>query len=1043
MFYQAVIKKAFSFFAHPACIAISILTNVSNSTAQENTPRLRFELINADHGLSVGTMTGMLKDRRGFLWFISSNGINRFDGYEFKVFRSDPADHTTISPGMAINCAEDQKGNIWIACDIPWGLNSYNPNTGKFTRYNEDPFYKKHFPERRVWRILFDKKNVLWMCVEGQGVFSWDQETNAVRHYKHDPNDPFSLADNNTWDCDMDSSGNIYFCTPDNIDMLNVRTGKFRHFPLNLKIKRRADNTWDLQIEIDSKNNLWVTTPEGLKKMDPLTGQLTAFVHSDSFNSISGDKISAVKETPDGKIWINTSTGLNVYDPRANKFSLYKSSASDPYSISNFQWGLCYDNSGVMWIPGTTSLNKVNLIPVKFHSEWNWPNSIFQDRDGKILVADHYTVYVFDPVRRKFTPFLPDNTAKKLLTGRNFQSIFQDRDGVYWFGVDFKHLVSYDPNTKNWRTYQFKHDHHKDSLGVVDILSPVYQDRQGKIWFGGVSGACNYDPTTKKFKSFLVDPKKGSLPINNVYSVFDPGDGRVWFGSEGLSYYDAQKDAIIPARFDQNEAARILSRSRISCTYKAGDHVMWIGTQGSGLFLLDFKTGECRRITTKHGLSSDMVFGIMKDKQGNLWITTGDGLSKYTPPGEQFDEKNNGVFRIYNRNDGLPAKPCRMTHPLTSNDGTMYFVVDGGYNGLVFFNPDSLEDNPFRPPVFVTDFKLFNKSVLPGDSTAVLRSTIESTKEIILSYKQNVISFTFSALSFVHPENNKYAYKLDGFDKEWIFTDASKRFANYTNLDPGEYTFLVKASNNDGVWNETPTSIYLVIKPPFWQTWWFRSLVVMILVALAYGIYRYRLSQLIRLQNIRNKISSDLHDDIGSTLNSISVYSEVAIQEPSKHEHALRMIGESSRKIIDSMSDIVWTINPGNDSFEEIILRMRSLAFNLLRTKNIEFTFRAAEELNELRLSMEDRRNLFLIFKECINNLVKYAEATSVNIQLEYTDKKIRLLISDNGKGFDATQPSNGNGLKSMKRRAKEMKASLKIESVTGSGTSIELIMKP
>jgi signal transduction histidine kinase len=283
---------------------------------------------------------------------------------------------------------------------------------------------------------------------------------------------------------------------------------------------------------------------------------------------------------------------------------------------------------------------------------------------------------------------------------------------------------------------------------------------------------------------------------------------------------------------------------------------------------------------------------------------------------------------------------------------------------------------------------------------------------------------------------------LEGYDENWIYTDASKRYATYTNLAPKKYIFKVKASNNDNKWNETPIELKIIIMPPFWQTGWFRTLMIVAIAALVYGLYRYRLSQVLRLQAIRNKISHDLHDDIGSTLNSISVYSEVAKQDAAKHAHALEMIGESSRKIIDAMSDIVWTINPENDSFENMILRMRSLAFNLLRAKNIEFTFRADEGLNNLKLSMEDRRNFFLIFKESINNLVKYSEATHVFIRLLHDGPTIKMQIQDNGKGFDISQSLTGNGMNSMKQRAKEMNAWLTIESENGAGTNIELIMK-
>ena len=242
------------------------------------------------------------------------------------------------------------------------------------------------------------------------------------------------------------------------------------------------------------------------------------------------------------------------------------------------------------------------------------------------------------------------------------------------------------------------------------------------------------------------------------------------------------------------------------------------------------------------------------------------------------------------------------------------------------------------------------------------------------------------------------------------------------------------------MWSPKEASIDLIITPPFWQTWWFRSLVALTVVAIVYAVYRYRLQQVLRLQNIRNRIASDLHDDIGSTLNSISVYSEVAKNDPVKRDMSLSMIGESSRKVIDAMSDIVWTINPDNDNFEKVILRMRSLAYNLLRARNIEFAFKADETLNKLTLSLEKRRNFYLIFKETLNNLVKYSNAKRVLITLSHHSNTITLIIRDDGLGFDTSKKYNGNGLTNIRKRAKEINAQLNIESGEGIGTNIQLI---
>ena len=329
----------------------------------------------------------------------------------------------------------------------------------------------------------------------------------------------------------------------------------------------------------------------------------------------------------------------------------------------------------------------------------------------------------------------------------------------------------------------------------------------------------------------------------------------------------------------------------------------------------------------------------------------------------------------------------------------------------------------------------------PNAKDSILKLPVELTKKITLTYNQNVISFEFAALNFFHPERNQYAYMLEGYDKDWIYTDAGKPYANYTNLDPHSYTFKVKGSNNDGVWNNIPATIKLIITPPFWQTWWFRILLMSAGVAFVYGYYRNRINQILLLQKIRNKIAADLHDDIGSTLNSISVYSEVAKKDPSQQNFALDMIGESSRKVIESMSDIVWSINPENDGFDKIILRMRSLSYNMMKAKKIEFTFRTDETLNEIKLPMEMRRNFYLIFKEAMNNLVKYSRAQRASVLLTRNNREITCIIHDDGIGFDAMAKFNGNGLNNIRRRAKEIDARLNIESKKGNGTNIELIM--
>ncbi|HEX5651725.1 MAG TPA: triple tyrosine motif-containing protein, partial [Chitinophagaceae bacterium] len=413
------------------------------------------------------------------------------------------------------------------------------------------------------------------------------------------------------------------------------------------------------------------------------------------------------------------------------------------------------------------------------------------------------------------------------------------------------------------------------------------------------------------------------------------------------------------------------------------------------------------------------------------------GISCFTPPENPFDPQSKFRFRNYNVNDGLPDNKMNLMAAYKDVDGKIYFGSTDG--GIIYFDPDKLEDNDYKPPVYITDLKLFNTSIRPYDKDSLLKYPVEHTRQITLSYHQNDLSLEFAALNFFHPEKNQYQFKLENYNKDWIGTDASRRFANYTNLNPGKYVFRVRASNNDGLWSPHEASLVIIITAPFWQTWWFRTLIALAAIAIIYGIYRYRLQQVLRLQSIRNRIAADLHDDIGSTLNSISVYSEVAKKDNEGKTHALEMIGESSRKVIDAMSDIVWTINPNNDSFERIVLRMRSLSYNLLRARQIDFIFRADENLNDLKLSMEERRNFYLIFKEALNNLIKYSNAKRASVLLSKNASHITLQIRDDGIGFDTKQKYNGNGLINMQKRSKEINAELHIESGDGIGTSIQL----
>ena len=607
-------------------------------------------------------------------------------------------------------------------------------------------------------------------------------------------------------------------------------------------------------------------------------------------------------------------------------------------------------------------------------------------------------------------------------------SLCQDHQNNFYFGTDGGYVI-FNPSTN---LFNYVNE---------GVNTPgIYCDKKNNMWFGFWGGGMKMiatDGTKKYYRHNETDSL--SNPDEFCAAFGEDDSGRIIFLTykNGVELFNPVTEKFTVFVHDKNNPASI-SHNTTGGYCKSRNGVEWFPTVGGGLNAFDPATKKFVSFKQADGLASDYIWSIAEDAKGNLWLGTMNGLCKFTPPQNIFYRDNSDagskpIIRNYSVTNGLPSNVF-IYHAayFDAGDNTMYF---GSGSGLVTFNPDSITDNKFVPPVYITEIKWTdseNKNfIFRGNDSSGLK----------LSYNQNSVLFSFTALNFIHPEKNKYAYQLQDFDKDWIYTDASKRFANYTNLNPGNYIFKVKGSNNDGIWNEKFASVVFIIAPPYWQTWWFRMLVGTTLAVALYLIYRYRMQQILQLQSIRNKIAEDLHDDVGSTLNSISVFSEVAKIEAGKPIPALDDIGNSARKVVESMSDIVWTINPENDSFDKVIIRMRSFAYQLLNAKKIEFIFKADEGLNHIVLNMQVRKNFYLFFKEAVNNLAKYSLAKRASIHLHLNNKEIKMIIRDDGIGFDSENPLPGNGLKNMRSRANEMHAQMTITSAHEQGTSIELIV--
>jgi ligand-binding sensor domain-containing protein/two-component sensor histidine kinase len=1022
---------------------------------KDNFPFQQFEKITTENGLSDNSVYEVIQNNKGFLWFLTGNGLNRYDGYNFKIYSYDPADSNSLAGGQFYSLVQDKNGLLWFNSETE-GIYSFNPVTEKFFHYGSNKKDINSLMDDATQGLVADKAGNIWIATQS-GLDKLDPRTNTFTHITHQQNKETSISNNFISAITIDEDENLWLVTAEpGLDYFNTQTQKLiKHF--NFGSSSNPIEDWNIHAygaNAGRNGNVWIGSRiDGLYCYNTRTKKITHYQYEkNNPYSLSDNGVYKAYEDKNGNLWLATDAAggsIEFYDHTSGRF--YHKPIDDIQYLDFLE-----DNSGKIWIGTMNGIYTCSPPLKKFESyshvkgdkntlSGNAVYSFLRDHYGNMLMGAN-TVNIFDSVTKKFTPLGLNDLSGLLLQNCYVWNLYQDSKNILWIATIFG-LFSYDPVTKAQRWYRFD-DKDSTSLGASSCTG-IIEDSKGRYWVTTWGGGLEaFDPVSGKFRYFMVHEGENSISTNTVSGrIFEDSKGILYIGGGGkggLITFDPDKETFKIYRHRVNNPNSPISDKALdfleskNARLPDGQGVIWFC--GGGVNAFDPETEKFRAFTTKDGLCSNNVSSIVADNAGNYWLGTQNGLSCFTPPDNPFDSSSKFHFRNYDKRDGLPGNAMAFSAAYKDADGKLYFGTESF--GFFCFRPEDLKDNNYKPPVYIIDLKLFNTSIRPYDKDSILKNPIEITQQITLSYNQNDLSLEFAALNYIYPEKNQYQYKLENYNNDWITTDAGRRFANYTNLNPGKYIFRVKATNNDGFWSPHEASLVIIITPPFWQTWWFRTLVVLAVAALVYGVYRYRLSHILRLQNIRNRIAADLHDDIGSTLNSISVYSEVAKKDVAGKTQALEMIGQSSRKVIDAMSDIVWTINPDNDSFERIILRMRSLSYNLLRAKQIDFSFRADEKLNDLKLSLEERRNFYLIFKEALNNLVKYSNAKRASVALGKNGIHISLLIRDDGVGFDTTKSYNGNGLINMKKRSKEINAELNIESGEAIGTSIELKLR-
>ncbi|MGB6034421.1 MAG: two-component regulator propeller domain-containing protein, partial [Bacteroidota bacterium] len=599
-------------------------------------------------------------------------------------------------------------------------------------------------------------------------------------------------------------------------------------------------------------------------------------------------------------------------------------------------------------------------------------------------------------------------------------SIAEKRDGDLWVGTRDGGLNRYDRATGSFQ--HFRHDPANPGSLALDDVTSVLETREGTLWIGTNGGGLDrYDPATRQFVHYGHDPLDSTtVSGHHIWSLFEDSRGNLWVGTWGadLNRYDPVTDRFV--RYGHNPAdTASLSSNTVLCMAEDNQGYLWLGTQDG---LNRFDHVSFRRITERDGLPNNTVFGILPDALGRLWLSTGSGLTRFDPRANTF--RNYDVF------DGLQGHAFNKGAYAQDQNGYAYF---GGNNGFNAFHPDSILDNPHRPPVVITQFKVFGKPV---------RLVPTKPLSITLDHDQLFFSIEYAALDYSIPEKNRYEYWMQGIDRGWVVA-GNRRFVSYSHLNGGTYRFQVRGTNSDGVWNDTGTSLIITIVPPVWEMWWFEALLGIAALLALWTLYRFRLKKLVEIERMRVRIASDLHDEVGSSLTKIALYSDLLKDNPDRTSTAdfAGKIGEMSRNTVTTMSDIIWSIDARNDTIGDLVDRMRDTASGVLAAQQMEADFQIEGLDDHGKLTVILRENVFLIFKEAVTNAAKYSGGSRVTIRLSNRGGSFVMDIRDNGKGFPGGTRRSGQGLRNMKMRAQRIDGELTVSE--DNGVRIRLVRAP
>jgi len=994
---------------------------------------LRFRRLSTAQGLSQTRVAQVLQDDQGFLWFGTQYGLNRFDGYTFKVYAHDAVHPESLSGAFVHSLFKDRSGALWVGTDQ--FLDRFDRATETFTHYHVDA------RNPIVIHISEDDAGMLWLAT-GQGLYRLEPATGRVVRFGHDPAQPRTLSSNDVKSTGEDRHGTFWVANGEGLDAFDRTTGTVTlHIPLRVSVL-------EFSFHEDRHGTFWIVfgSGNGLAVFDRATHRLTHYSFDERSQSrLRSTGVDAILEDRDGTVWLGTmGSGLLKYDRAHRRWISYRNDPADLESLAEDRViALFEDREGNIWTglharaPNSFTrrsapFERIRLRAAEQHGLGeSLVNVIYEDRRGFVWLGTGGALHRIDRESGEAIRYEPAGRG----VDTEVLTILEDRSGMLWIGTVDRGLIGLDVGTGRFRAY--RSDPADSSSISSDIVNRLFIDHAGTIWAGTLGGLNRFDVQRGRFTSYKQNPIGR---IEQYFAIAEDRRESLWLaGTSGLVRFKKSTAEFTVFQHDPNDP-RSLSNNEVNTVFVDRSDTIWVGTH-NGLNALDLGTGTFTTYSERNGLSGNYVDCILDDASGALWMSSNRGMSRFDPVTK--------TFKRYSTADGLPGDDLTGWHACFKNPaGRMYF---GGFAGAVTFRAEDVVDDTYIPAVVLTDFQ-----VSGNDTNSPLGRSITSAESVTLSQRQNRFAIEFSALSFRSPATNRYRYMLEGLDQNWHEAGSDRRLVSYTTLPAGVYRFRVQAATSRGPWGEPGTALRIEVLPPWWNTWWLRTTYGALTLLAMYVAYHYRLRILARQFNMRleervgerTRIARDLHDSLlqgfQGLMFRLQAVRNMLPAHPTEAMHALDSALDRGDKAIAEGRDAVEDLRSAPLVGTDLIQSLATLGEQLTPDGGPAPAFAVLVEGKPRALNPTLRDEIYRIAREALRNAFNHANAGRIEAEVSFGDASLSLRVRDDGSGIDAAVRATGTraghwGLTGMRERAKSFGGRLEVWSDQGAGTEVEL----